>query len=261
MNGRTTITSAVLALSLCAALPAGAQERHGGARDRGRAAASAPAPRQQDQPRAVPRQDVRPQTVPRQGAGQYRQSDQHGVPPAYHGPSAPSYGRAVPRSYQRPYDSYPGYARPHYYSRPYARPHGYVPYRPYYFPRPYYSFRPHLSIGFGLWIGDSVPYPYAYLGPYTPRVYGYYPNGAYVGPSVSVYGGVSFDLQPPDADVFVDGEYVGNASSFSPYAAPLTLTPGQHRIAVQREGFRPMEWDVVIQPGQVIPYRGAMQAY
>jgi PEGA domain len=139
-----------------------------------------------------------------------------------------------------------------------VRPYSYVPYRPYYFPRPYYAFRPHLSIGFGLWLGYAVPYPYAYLGSYSPRVYGDYPGGAY---SVSVYGGVSFDMQPMDADVFVDGQFVGRTGDFTPGSAPLTLTPGVHHVAVQRDGFRPMEWNVTVQPGQVIPYRGEMQAY
>jgi hypothetical protein len=137
-----------------------------------------------------------------------------------------------------------------------------VPYRPFYFSRPYYSFLPRLSIGFGLWLGNQVPYPYAYLGDYRPRVYGSYPEGSYdVTAGVSVYGGVSFDIQPTDADLFVDGEYVGPIGNFTPNSEPLTLTPGNHRIAVQSEGFRPMEWDVTVEPGQVIPYRGAMERY
>lgn len=189
------------------------------------------------QPRAVPRPYARPD---------YRESDRG------------SSHRDDDRYYSsRPYSSGRVYARP--YSRLYVRPYNFVPYRPYYFGRPYYSFRPRLSIGFGLWLGDPVPYPYGYLGTYRPRVYGYYP-GEY-GPSVSVYGGLSFDIQPSDADLFVDGEYAGTVGTFGPYAEPLTLTPGVHRIAVQRDGFRAMEWDVTIQPGQVIPYRGDMEEY
>jgi hypothetical protein len=102
-----------------------------------------------------------------------------------------------------------------------------------------------------------VPYPYAYLGTYRPRVYGYYDRGA----SISVYGGVSFDMQPSDADLFVDGEYAGPVGNFTPDSEPLTLTPGTHRISIQRDGFRSMEWDVTVEPGQVIPYRGDMEQY
>jgi hypothetical protein len=152
------------------------------------------------------------------------------------------------------------YARP-YYGHVYARPYGWAPYRPYYFGSAYYAFRPWFSIGFGLSIGYPVSYPYAYLGTYQPRVYGYYGGSVpyTTTAAVSVYGGVSFDIQPSDADVFVDGEYVGTVGTFTPYGEPLTLTAGQHRIVVQREGFRAMEWDVTVEPGQVIPYRGEMQ--
>ena len=173
-------------------------------------------------------------------------------------------------NYGRPNGSY--YARP-YHSQAYIRPPHYAPYRPYYFGSSYYSFRPYWNIGFGLWVGYSVPYPYSYFyAGYAPRVYGtyystnYYTDNDYYGvepymakPSVSVYGGVSFDIQPSDADLFIDGEYVGTVGTFSPTGEPLTLTPGEHRIAIQRDGFRPMEWDVTIEPGQVIPYRGMME--
>jgi hypothetical protein len=106
-----------------------------------------------------------------------------------------------------------------------------------------------------------VPYPYTYLGSYQPRVYGYYDNSSSydVAADTSIYGGVSFDIQPADADLFVDGQYVGTVGTFTPNGEPLTLTPGVHRIIVQREGYRAMEWDVTIEPGQVIPYRGEMQ--
>lgn len=181
--------------------------------------------------------------------------------------SGPTYRTDDRRGYQQPRNSYgpSSYQRPYALSRPYARPYNYAPYRPFRFSRPYYSFLPRLSIGFGLWLGSPVPYPYDYLGSYRPRIYGYYPNGAYgaygVRPGVPIYGGVSFDLDPSDADLYIDGEYVGPVGNFTPNSEPLTLTPGSHRIAVQRDGFQPMEWEVTIEPGQVIPYRGDMQSY
>ncbi len=111
-----------------------------------------------------------------------------------------------------------------------------------------------------MWLGDAVPYPFGYLGSYRPRIFGYYAPGSYdVAPGVPVYGGVSFDVQPSDADLVVDGQYVGTVGTFGPYAEPLTLTPGTHQIVVQHAGFRAMEWTVTIEPGQVIPFRGAME--
>jgi len=125
------------------------------------------------------------------------------------------------------------------------------------FARSYFSFRAHLNIGFGLWIGYGVPYPYSYIRGYVPRVYG--PVGLVRG--VSIYGGVSFNIAPYDALVFVDGYYVGRVDDFSSVSPPLTLTPGFHRIEVQADGYQPMAWDVNIVPGQVIPYQGAMLPY
>jgi hypothetical protein len=187
--------------------------------------------------------------------------------PAYNGDAAP---RPATRGYggyqsQGPrYDDRRGYAQPgggygRYENRQYVRPPYFRPYRPYYFSRPYYGFRPHLHIGFGVWLGVSVPYPWAYFGTYRPRVYGFYDQGYYgVAPGVQQYGGLSFDIQPSDADLFVDGEYVGAVGTFTPYGEPLTLWPGVHRIAIVRDGFRTMEFEVTVQPGQVIPYRGML---
>ena len=302
MNRTLTLTSAVVvaALSL-AAMPADAQGRRDNGRQRdGRAAASQPARQgggRQDGARAVPRDGRREAGPQARGVGS-GSSDSRRYSPSPRGYDNPQYRqRAVPRLYDRPsyqspsrryndrpsyqspsrrYDDRRGYAVPRgnrsysfalvllgaatYDSPRYVRPYNYVPYRPYYFSRPYYSFRPRLNIGFGLWLGYAVPYPYTYMGDYRPRVYGYYDQGA--GYGVSVYGGVSFDIQPSDADLFfVDGEYVGRVGAFTPNGEPLTLTPGQHQISVQCDGFRPMEWDVTIEPGQVIPYRGAMEQY
>ena len=134
-------------------------------------------------------------------------------------------------------------------------------YRPYFFSRPFYTFIPRLHIGFGLWIGYPVPYPYGYVSAYPPPVYGYPGASINMAPGAGSYGGLSFDISPAHADLYVDGEYIGAVGDFVPNAQPLTLVPGQHRIEVQADGYRPMVWDVNIAPGQVIPYRGAMQPY
>jgi hypothetical protein len=145
-----------------------------------------------------------------------------------------------------------------YFSHNYARPYGWRPYYPYHFVRPYYVFSPWLSLGFGVWCGYPVPYPWVYLGDYQPTVFGADADDYQVVPGAPAYGGVSFDMQPSDANLFVDGQYIGVVGSFGPSNEPLTLEPGTHRIAIQREGYRPLEWDVTIEAGQVIPYRGAL---
>jgi hypothetical protein len=72
------------------------------------------------------------------------------------------------------------------------------------------------------------------------------------------YGGVSFDMQPYDAAVFIDGRYVGAAYDFGPQAAPLTLRSGPHHVELRAEGLAPLAFDITVVPGQVIPYQGTM---
>ena len=118
---------------------------------------------------------------------------------------------------------------------------------------------PWLDLGFGIWCGYPVPYPWVYLGDYQPTVFGDDGGDYAVAQDTSSYGGVSFDIQPSNANLFVDGQYVGVVGSFGASNAPLTLEPGPHQIAIQLDGYRPLEWDVTIEAGQVIPYRGALE--
>jgi hypothetical protein len=123
--------------------------------------------------------------------------------------------------------------------------------------RPYYSFRPRLQLSFGLYVG----YPFAYPSWYDPFGRGSYYYGTPYVSYRSWYGGVSFDIRPLDTAIYVDGEYVGNASDFGPYNAPLTLYAGLHRIELAARGCRPVSFDLTVLRGQVIPYRGSLACY
>jgi hypothetical protein len=142
---------------------------------------------------------------------------------------------------------------PSYSPRVYA-PRVYVPhYRP-------YVFRPHFSIGFGIYAGYPVPYTYSY--PYPVPVYGYgAPRDVIINPGATAYGGVALDVTPSDADVWVDGQYAGKVQDFDGTTQPLTLTPGTHRIEVAAPGYQTMTVEVGIQAGQVVPYRGDLLPY
>jgi PEGA domain len=168
-------------------------------------------------------------------------------------------------------------------------------YRSYY--RPYYSFRPRVSLGFGLWVGYPVTYPYyAYPYPSDPYAYDPYygaPAPAYGYPAAPAYGypaaptngypaapanpaygsvgvqpgapgstsdgGLSFDLTPTSAEVFVDGTYVGVVATFSPNSQPLTLAAGRHHVELRAQGYEMTVFDVDVVAGQVIPYQGSLQ--
>jgi len=153
-----------------------------------------------------------------------------------------------------------GYGRSYYGGRDRYSHYDYRVYggRTYYRP---YTFRPHLSIAFGIFAGYPVPYSYRY--DYPIAVYGYRaPRGpVYVGAGSSLYGGVALEIAPYDADVFVDGSFAGKVQDFDGTYQPLTLAYGTHRIEVQAPGLVPLVFDVTVQPGQVIPYRGELRPY
>jgi hypothetical protein len=188
-------------------------------------------------PRSTPR-SVEPRYVePRYNAPRYYDPPRYYNAPRY---NAPRYYEA-PRYYIAP--SYgPRYGSPRYYYSPYRVP------RPLY--RPYYSFRPQLTFGLGISIGYPVAFP-SWYDPYVPGYYPLYrPGGS--------YGGLSLDIQPYDASVYVDGEYLGVVGDFTPYEAPLTLPAGRHHIAIEAPGLAPLSFYITIVPRQVIPYQGSL---
>jgi hypothetical protein len=179
-------------------------------------------------------------------------------------------GRAVPRRDpivpRGGYSSRDGYSASGRYDRNgrYGRDsRSYAPryaYAPRYYQRPY-VFRPRFSIGLGIFAGYPVPYSYSY--PYPITVYGYRAPRApvMITPGSAYYGGVALEITPFDADVYVDGTYAGRVEDFDGSRQPLTLTAGTHRVEVQAPGYAPLVVDVMVQPGQVIPYRGDLQPY
>jgi hypothetical protein len=123
-----------------------------------------------------------------------------------------------------------------------------------------YEFRPRTRINFGIFLGYPVPYSY-YAYPYPVPVYGYGRPGApvVIDPGSSYYGGVSLEISPSDAEVFVDGQYAGLVQDFDGTQRPLTLTAGSHRLDVRAPGYEPLAMDVNVNPGEVVPYRGDLQ--
>lgn len=183
---------------------------------------------------------------------------------SYGRPGYSGYGGSPGYDYRRgnPPRAYGGRA---YYSagryRPYYGPTYRAWYRPqYYYSRPYYAFRPRFSIGFGISIGYPVAFPTYGYAPYP--VYGY-PSGGYVsvGPARAVYGAISFEITPFDADVYVDGSLIGRVGDFTPNQPPLTLTAGPHQIEVYADGYQPLSFTADVVPGQVVPYRGQMRPW
>jgi hypothetical protein len=254
MTRTRLVTSIAAAVAVAAfATPAAAQRRggHGGGVSRGVAVA---------RPHSV----VVPRTVI-VNRGYYR--------PYYYRP----YYRFVPRvslgiglwaGYPITWSSY-------YYS-PYV--YGYPAYSPYYYG---YPPPPPASYPYGNYPSTAYPpstyppddsyssgnsYPSTYPSNGYPNAsgsqsYGGQPNTVDVQPGSTAAnsGGISIDVDPTTASVFIDGKYMGTGADFGPNAQPLGLAPGRHRVEIRAEGYESMTFDADVAAGEVTPYKAALQ--
>ena len=199
----------------------------------------AEAPRVEQRREVAPRVEQRREVAPRvedRRDNAPRVESRRDVSPRYESRrdvAVPRHEVIVPRTYSPRYE--PRYS-PRYSGRSYV---------PFWQVRNYY--RPY---AFNIFAGYPVPYTYAYPYPYS-----------YGRPPASYYGGVVLEIEPEDAAVYVDGAYAGIVGDFDGSRQPLTLTAGTHRIEVQEPGLAPLVFDVSVQPGQVIPYRGDLRPY
>lgn len=72
-------------------------------------------------------------------------------------------------------------------------------------------------------------------------------------------GGMTFEITPSDASVFIDGTYMGTGHDFGPTLQPLGLSVGRHHIEIRAEGYKTMSFDADVTAGQVTPYRATLQ--
>jgi hypothetical protein len=167
-------------------------------------------------------------------------------------------------------------------------------YHPYYAFHPAFSISFGLWAGYPIaypysW-GYYNPYYYAYPYPYPGYAYGYpapsYPPPASAYPQApppqsnyppqqdsqqdsigvqapnenqSNMGGVSFEITPSTAEIFIDGRRAGTVGQFTPSSQPLGLASGRHRVEIRAPGYKTMDVDVDIVAGQVIPYQGTLE--
>lgn len=151
------------------------------------------------------------------------------------------------------------------------------------------GFRPRFNVGSGVLVGYPVIYPYAYpYDPFSPTS-GYSPYSA-APPAPNTYsnvdslpatssivtgasslpgaisceasapcGGVSFDIRPASAQVYVDGTFAGLIEDFDGASEPLLLAPGTHYVEIRLAGYRTATFDVTITPGEITPYQGTLE--
>lgn len=88
--------------------------------------------------------------------------------------------------------------------------------------------------------------------------YGYGYGDGYVRPS----SGLKLKVAGPDAkqeEVFANGNYVGTVSDFNGWFQELHLRPGQYHMEIRTPGYKPLDFNVLISPGQTITYHGDLQ--
>jgi len=162
-------------------------------------------------------------------------------------PFAYSYPFYYPYYGYYPYGSYPyGYYPYDYYqynSAPPVTPNGYPPYG---YPG---TISPSGSGGSGS--PSSQPAP----GQQSPQN----ANSIGVQPGQSNMGGLSFDITPNTAQLFIDSIAMGTVGQFTTTTQPLGVTAGRHQIEVRAPGYQTISFEVDIVAGQVIPYQGTME--
>jgi len=153
-------------------------------------------------------------------------------------------GRAAPRTRPRPTIPSWAYHRPSYWYGYNSLGLGYFYYDPYYW-------------------GYPGHYGYGYYGPrsYGPAYGGYgggYGGGYYVHGDRHL-GNVRLKVKPRDAEVRVDGYYVGVVDQYDGIFQRLTLESGPHRIEISKPGFEPVVVDIRVLPYDTVTYKGTLE--
>jgi PEGA domain len=166
-------------------------------------------------------------------------------------------GTAVERDFPRP-DRDGGFYGSPYYGAGYNNSFYYSPYRRYYYVPSY---------GFGLgYLYDPLWYDpyydgYGYGGGYGGGGYG---SGYYGGSGRSSYargatGSLRLKIKPREAKVYVDGYFVGDVDNFDGLFQRLGIDAGGHKIEVRADGYEPIQFDVLLAPGETVTYKGELK--
>lgn len=122
--------------------------------------------------------------------------------------------------------------------------------------RPYYS-SPYYWYG-GLY-GGYYSYPFYFsvgVGPYAPYYgYPYYPWYPY-----DPVASLRLQVTPREAEVFIDGSYVGTVDDFDGSFQRLRLYPGEHTVEIFLPGHRLLTQEIYLQPGKTFTMRAALEA-
>jgi len=149
------------------------------------------------------------------------------------------------------------YGRGHYYASSSYRPRRYGS-----------SYYPRYGVSLGINFGSGSAFGhyghggyqaygyYRYGHPYYPLHYTTYGYGqSYVDPYM---GSLRLKVKPRDAEVFVDGYYVGLVDHFDGFAQRLRLEEGTYQIEIRHPAYLPINLDVLITAGETVAFEKNM---
>jgi hypothetical protein len=109
-----------------------------------------------------------------------------------------------------------------------------------------------------VFIGVGGGWGWGYWG--WPGYYGYYGPGYYGGYGRSAYGPesqwavIDTDISPEEAQVYLDGRYIGTADDFDGWPDYLYLKPGRYRIEFRLEGYETLTRQIEARPGMYLDF-------
>jgi hypothetical protein len=259
-----SIVGITLGLALAvAASPASAQSRERAPQRHGSSRQVQPARQMRGPDRVVNRTVVRTSRGPDGYRGGARYSRDFVRSSSYvrsYSPSRSYVSRGYSGSYGRHYEQRRrggGYRSSGRYYRPAYRTY----YRPYYryYPSRFYfghSWYPYSFGGYSYMYPGFYGYGYGWGYPYGGYGYGpYYNNNGYQ----EDQGGIRLQMNPKQAQVTVDGYFVGVVDDFDGISQRLVLEEGPHKIEITAPGYEPFDLEVNILATQTIKYKGAMR--
>jgi hypothetical protein len=135
------------------------------------------------------------------------------------------------------------------------------PYYPYY---PWGFWGPGYGFGLGYLYYDPFFDGYGY-GYGSPGGYGGYASGGGSGGGYSVSqsyrdnGSLRLKINPRQAQIYIDGYYVGVVDNFDGAFQKLGVEAGSHKVELKADGYEPLQFEVLITPGETATYKGEMK--
>ena len=72
-------------------------------------------------------------------------------------------------------------------------------------------------------------------------------------------GSLRLKIDPKQAQVYIDGYYVGLVDNYDGAFQKLGIEGGGHKVELKADGYEPLQFEVLITPGETVTYKGEMK--